>query len=241
VVIDGTQARTAVVFFNMVEPETPKAFGVIVYDVAGRLVAEKKQWTTLPPRGVRRVWLRDVLDEAGVRGDFVGHAEVFYSMDTDAYPDWLHHQVHYVQKDHVEGLQVGVGLWNSPQGTRPPIPDPQGGDPRLACIPVLSNGDYSTTVALTNCSHAYDYDLEGVVALELRAGRHIVERREVAMPPHGMLFQPVRELFPRTDEHLRAHGGIGFLMVRPVNIRTFGGQFFHIQTATGQFSTEHTF
>lgn len=109
------------------------------------------------------------------------------------------------------------------------------------CAPVICNSEYITTLALSNCSHAYDYDVEAIMSIDLKAGDEVVETREIAIPPHATFFESVRDIFPRAEDHLRDHGGIGLLMIRPINIRTFGGQFFHYQRATGQFSTEHTF
>jgi hypothetical protein len=148
----------------------------------------------------------------------------------------------YAQDGLVEGVQHSAGLWNAPRGWRnvPGLKDPQdlGRLPILA--PVGVDDDLSSAVALTNCSHAWDYDVEARVTIELRTADGIAAARDVTIPPHGLLFETVERLFPDARALLRAHGGRGVAGIRPVNVRTLGAQVFHIVRATGQFSSEHT-
>jgi hypothetical protein len=242
VVIDREETRSLLVLFNVVDVDHPKSYGVLLYCTDGKLVVEKRQAVHVPPRGHVMLRVRDLLDDAGYAGDFVGHAEIFYSMDVDPYPDTMHHQVLYMQDGVVEGVQHSAGLWNSPPDWRPPlqIRDPQDLGRLPICAAAYIDDDVSTALALTNCSHAWDYDVEASITLSLRDEDAHVAARDITIPPHGLWFQPIESLFPEARMALRPHGGRGLVLVRPNNVRTLGAQVFHVVRATGQFSSEHT-
>ena len=95
-------------------------------------------------------------------------------------------------------------------------------------------------MGLTNCSHAWDYDVEAFVAVTLRGAGGVRLTRELRIPPHGTWYGPVDRLFPEAAAVLRHPAGTGLLVVDPRNVATLGAQFFHVQRATGHFSSEHT-
>jgi len=71
-------------------------------------------------------------------------------------------------------------------------------------------------------------------------GGVVLETRTISIPPHGMYFETIDHLFPAAHTQLAVHRGIGVVQIRPKNVRTLGAQYFHVQRATGQFSSEHT-
>src|SRR5262249_51916456 len=163
---------------------------------------------------------------AGHRGEFVGHAEVFYCMDAERYPDVLHHQVHYVQRASIEGVQVGVGLWNFPRGwEQGDARDIQGLGVLPIVAPVYADARCTTSLGLTNCSTARDYDVEAVVTLALTVDDTVVDRAELTIPPHGTWLEPITTAFPDAEARLRASGGRALVVIRPENVRTLAAQF----------------
>lgn len=242
VVVERPGSRTGIALFNMVDARTPKSIGILLYDLKGNLIVDKRPAAELGPGGLQTVWVRDLLDEARYQGDFLGHAEILYCMDMDPVPDMLHHQVLYVQPGMVEGVQVMVGSWNSPRGWRDDgMADPQDLGKRGIRAPAYADAEYETFLGLTNCSHAWKYDVDAEVEISLKAGETVVETAAVTIPPHGTWFDSVANLFPLAKAHLRPYGGIGVAEMRPTNVRTLGAQYFHVQRTTGHFSSEHTF
>ncbi|MBM4443094.1 MAG: hypothetical protein FJ027_22000 [Candidatus Rokubacteria bacterium] len=242
VVLERAGVRTLLALFNVVDVAAPKRYGVRLYDAAGKLVVDQPCAAEVPPRGHALVAIRELLDAAGWPGDFTGHAEVAYTMDTEAYPDTLHHQVLYAQDGLIEGVQHSAGSWNAPRDRPEPpgVRDPQalGRLPIWAAVGV--DEELSSALALTNCSHAHDYDVDAHVTVSLHAGANVVAAGDVVIPPHGLWFEPVERLFPDCATLLRPHGGRGLALIRPRNVRTLGAQVFHVVRATGRFSSEHT-
>lgn len=219
----------------------PKSISILVYDLKGELIVDKQPCAALPTADHRTLMIRDLLDDVGYRGDFLGHAEIFYCMDVDPYHDMPHHQVLYLQRGHVEGIQVAAGLWNSPPGWEPRgARDIQGLGVLPICAPTYVDERHTTHLGLTNCSHAWKYGVEALVTISLKTGDRVVDRTEITISPHGTWFDSVTALFPDAERRLRPHGGQGLVVIRPENVRTLGAQFFHVQRATGCFSSEHT-
>jgi hypothetical protein len=243
VVLERDDTRSLLAWFNVVAVDRPKRYGVMLYDADGKLVVDKRHAVEIPPRGHALLRVRDLLSEVGYGADFVGHAEVVYTMDVDRYPDAMHHQVLYVQRDMIECVQHGAALWNSPPDWRrpPDVRDPQNHGHWLAIVAaVYIDHEFSTMIGLTNCSHAWDYDVEASITVTLRSGGVVVGARDITIPPHGLWLQAIENLFPDARQALRPLGGAGVVTLRPNNVLTMGAQLFHVVRATGQFSSEHT-
>jgi hypothetical protein len=241
VVIERADVQSVLMLFNMVAVEAPKRVSVALYDAAGALAVRRDAAVEIPPRGLRALRVRELLDANGWPGDFVGHAEVFYAPDDERVPNMLHHQVLYVQPHGVESVQLTVGLWNSPSSGRPAgIDDPQPRGEWPICAPAYLGGGYATRLGLTNCSHAWEYDVTARVEIALRDGRGLDLRREVEIPPHGTWLGPLDTLFPEARDTADPASRPLLVFVDPRNVATLGAQFFHVQSATGHFSSEHT-
>lgn len=211
---DGVSSRY--VLHNNYVPIGAYALDVHLYDADGGLRLHRPAYITLDPRQTRVVSLAELLKEGGLPSPFRGSVQFALSLRGDAAlcPSVFQLVTELSAGGRIAGSDVGSDVFNAvPQRTRifaralettddetwlfvgNPSADPQGGRPS------------STTVSL--------------IAAD---GRDRLAT-SVAIPAQGVLFQPLRAVFPDAGAFLGRTGGVGLLKIRDVTRRLFG---YHI-------------
>lgn len=233
-VVEDDKVSTSAFLFQCAPDPDQKEVDLLVYDESGRCVARRTPFGRLEGQTVRRLRMRDILAEAGIRPPFVGHAEILHHEDPakESYPRNLDLNVEYSSGGRLAHVIFGAELWNS---SKPIVNENYRSACRIVCDDV-----HTTLLAISNVSYDYDYAVEVPFTLTLIGGGKMLASRRLAIAPNATIFKPIDEIFSGARELLAASGGVGLAVTTDINVAYLTHLFLTQDRRSGALSVEHS-
>ncbi|GEM_PF-6015333 len=233
-VIEDEHLSTSALLFQSAEDPVEKHVDVLVYDAQGKCVARVSPFARLKGNAVKRISIRDLLGP-GFSLPFMGHAEVLYHKEPNArrYPKELDLYVEYNSGGRLATVIFGADAWNSSKAIQ--------NKSYRSCCRIVCDARHTTYVAISNCSHDYNYSLNVFFTLSLCIEEgQVLESKKMNIAPNATLFLPVEELFPRAAELLGDNQGVGILTTTDINCACLTHVFLTQDRVSKALSVEHS-
>ncbi len=236
-ILEDGGISTSIILFHKSEYPYEKNIDLLVYDEKGSCIIRLPSYLCLRGNATEKINLKPILEKFGISGRFMGHGEILYhqSLKYTSYPNYLDIIAEYRSGDHFANVVFGSKLWNKADELDLKPRDLHGFGCRVVC-----NDAQTTYLAISNCSHDYNYRLNVRFDLDLIVNGQVVEHRTMSIQPEGTLYHSVEEFFPNARKHLERSGGIGILSYTILNSSLLATAFLTVDRKSRALSIEHT-
>jgi hypothetical protein len=204
-----------------------------LYDLEGRLAADRPRWALARRHGLARLNVADLLPP-GTR-TFRGHIALRFALDAPADVPWhVQALLEYRRAGGVARVMAWSDEWNSrvklatrDASASPPL--------SRSYYRVWCDGDAETQLSITNAGHE-GYDRTAAVRALLVGAEGVVAETTFTLPPFATRLADVRELFPDADARL-APTGHGLVIVESAS--DLANVAFSRHRVSGALAAEH--
>lgn len=233
-VVENEHVSSSAILYQSDRESQHRDVGLLVYDSAGKCVAEVPRHVYLKGNRVERISMREVLKEARVALPFVGHVELLFHPDAGSSeaPVFFEHAAEYDVGGKLAHVIHGADFWN------PPAEVP--GNPHVSAYRIVCNDAQTTIVAISNCSYDYDYRLEASFKITLYAnGRELTSGR-FHIGPNATIYEPIEYFFSNSREILQPYRGVALATTTETNCKYLTHSFLTQDRRSRTLSVEHS-